>query len=520
MAKKKKRAAKRKSKAIVATRMSSPDAARSLSLWSKNPDGFIGAEKSNDRAQVYFPNLETATDISSYSRLELTRNARFLERNNGFARGVVKTGASWVSGIMPRAATSDEAWNDLADAAFARRATNKNAWDRAGRLTLPQMQTALVRSMLRDGDVFVVLTESESGGAMFRVYESHQVGNRRNGDEKASQWWDGVRTDKHGRPMRYRFLQKKRGSREAGGFKDIGAENVIHLYDPENFGGTRGVSALSHAVANLLDTQETQRWIKSGIISASQIGYVRTRKEGSIDPGAFGSQLRTERRATSVVNSPDESGNTIDAGISVMDLHEGTMVPNLGANEDLKLLHDTRPHPNQVEFLDYLKRDIAAGMGLPMEVVWDMGALGGANTRHIMVQAQRWIDRQQNDLIANFISRTWVYTLAKEIKRGALEEPADPDWWSKIAYTRPARMSVDFGRDGKLYEEQLNSGNLSRTTYFGWQGRDREIEDRKIVAEVKSQMEICEEMGVPYEVAFPGRGLVVGDNTQTGQDDD
>jgi len=67
------------------------------------------------------------------------------------------------------------------------------------------------------------------------------------------------------------------------------------------------------------------------------------------------------------------------------------IIPDLNPGEDLTTLQDSRPHPNLMEFVEILMRDISAGFGRQPEVTWQMGRLTGPGVRFILDVDDRWI---------------------------------------------------------------------------------------------------------------------------------
>ncbi len=139
----------------------------------------------------------------------------------------------------------------------------------------------------------------------------------------------------------------------------------------------------------------------------------------------------------------------------------------------MKFNSSSHPHPNNLSLIEFLIRDIAWGVGLSPEILWNIAALGGANTRFVLADAQGWIEEQQAELVRLYNSRVWVYTIAKAMKNGRLPRCQDPEWW-KHKWIRPPRLTVDFGRDGKLHLEMLKMGAINYSRLLGWQGEDFE----------------------------------------------
>jgi capsid protein len=145
--------------------------------WGTN--GHQGADQSRLRSYVYFPELDTRREISSYTRLELLRKARFLYANHGIAKRVVNGLARMVAGtgLTPQASTSDKPWNAEAERYFTNATSSQFVFDVGGRYNFDKSQQALLRFCFRDGDAASILTESAAGAARFSFYEGHNIGN-------------------------------------------------------------------------------------------------------------------------------------------------------------------------------------------------------------------------------------------------------------------------------------------------------------------------------------------------------
>jgi hypothetical protein len=134
-------------------------------------------------------------------------------------------------------------------------------------------------------------------------------------------------------------------------------------------------------------------------------------------------------------------------------------------------LLDERPHPNQREHIESLIRDISWGTGISSDLLWNISNLGGANTRYVMADAQVYVQTEQQDLVDTWLNRDWVYHCAKEMKAGRLRACEDPEWW-KHGWVTPERVTVDFGRDGRVILDKWKSMLLSTERIFSMAGQD------------------------------------------------
>lgn len=424
--------------------------------WGGN--GHQAADYSPARGYVYFPELDTRREITSYARTEIVRKARYLYANVGFARRLTNGVARMVvgTGLMPRPMTTDRAWNKLALARLEARWGSKNAYDLAGKYNGYSAQRAKMRCRYKDGDCATVLTRGADGRASTAIYESHQIATGSNlPTEALKSIFDGIRVDRHNRPIGIHLLG------DDGRSVEIPARSCLLLADYERPGQQRCLPILAHAVNHLLDKTEIDTHIKTGIKHAQRTAYYIARQAGTTPsvprPGAAG------RRETVTTSAGDK------LKLERVFLGSGGEVQELNPGEELKMLLDQRPHPNNVEFLEYLIRDASLGIDLSPEVLWSVVKLGGANMRFVMADAQSFIEQEQQTLVDSDLGLEYVYFLADQIAAGRLPKCSDPEWW-KHDWIPPARWTVDYGRDGKLHLEQLRSGALTFRRFFGWQG--------------------------------------------------
>jgi capsid protein len=429
--------------------------------WGSN--GHHGADNSRLRGYAYFPELDTRREISSYTRNEILRKVRFLYANHGIAKRTINGLARLVAGtgLTPQAMTKDTRWNALAEKFFANATGSPFVFDTGGRYNFPKSQQSLLRFRYRDGDAAALLAESAAGGARFAFYEGHNIGNGElAAGENAELWRDGVRHDAQNRARSYRFIGNGEGQR------DIPAENVIFFADYERAGQSRGLSVLSHAINHLLDSAEITGFIKAGVKLSNQYGYWIEYENGATKPPQTAGARVGGTGNTEKISTP--------AGpITLERIYCAGALPDLPVGAKLRFNASTHPHPNNLSLIEFLIRDIAWGVGLSPEILWNIAALGGANTRFVLADAQGWIEEQQAELVRLYNSRVWVYTLAKAMKSGQLPRCTDPEWWVH-GWIPPPRLTVDFGRDGKLHLEQLKMGVITYSRLLGWQGQDFE----------------------------------------------
>jgi len=449
--------------------------------WRYNPQ----------RMWVYSPTLDAKKELSSGSRLEILKKASWLYNNSGWAGGAIDKIARLVGPLQPQARTMDEDWNRQAEQAFNDAARNAAfGVDVSGMVNFDQAIPLLVRQMAIGGDVFWQKLTSTSGRALFRLIPGENVGSPVGTEDEG--WIDGVQIGKLGKPIRYRVL-KAPASQD---YNDIRAEDMGgHVRRAYRIGYTRAPSWLARAANTLQDISEYLAFEKqSAKIGASMALVITSPEAGQI---GLGSSL------VKGASSSSQQPMTVDA------LTNGSILPQLKPGEKIESLVNNHPSGNMKEFLDTLRQEIAVGLGFSSSFLYDTTDAGGANQRWILEEAASALDEIRDIITQNFAAPFWRFWIWQEISSGRLPMPNDgSDWW-RVDFTPPARLSVDFGRDGRLMSDLLLRGQISPQRYYALQGLDADTQDADIIRfaarRKKLVAEIAKEEGVDLTVTevFP-----------------
>lgn len=441
--------------------------------WAGGGQGWSAADFSPDRGYVYWPSEDTRYDLPSFSLYEMRRRSRWLDANVGFA-GRINSGIARMvcgTGLMVRPTTRDKEWNRERTELFKQRNGTPGVVDLARKWDFYSMQRGMVEMRNVDGDIGAILTESQAGLARLAFVEAHRIGNGRLSPAEAKIMVDGVFPDRNNAAMSYRVLG------DNGTQADIPVENFCYFGDNSRPGRHRTPPLCHRAANHLLDRTEIDRHFKKAIKNSSRVGYYVGTDVAKTD-GRKGLPVLPVSRTTQTL----ASGKKINID-QVID-GSGGEIPGLDPGQEIKTLLDQRPHPNTLGFYDHLARDISWGCDWPPEILWNVAALGSANTRYVMQEAQSLIEVGQQNLIDAVLARWYFYDTRKEIAAGRLRECPDPQWW-KHEFIPPARWTIDRGKDGKLHLEMVRSGALTFRRMLGWEGLDSEIELQEWIDEMK-----------------------------------
>ena len=445
---------------------------------------------SPQRMWIYTPTLDATKSFTPSARLDQTKKSFFLYENIGLAARAVDGVAKFVGPLVPQARTSDEEWNRLAEQAFEDACGNAPfGCDVAQAVNFYDAQELLVKQMALAGDVFWQRQTSNSGRGMFRIIPGENVGSS-HADVKDG-WIDGVKVSKLGAPVRYRVLKFPSNYAE---YNEISADDLTRVGKLDRVGQVRSRPWLHRAADHLQDITEILGYEKMSSKLASSLAFII--KSPDAQSIGLGSSLQ---------KVPTGNGS-----ITRDQMMEGSIVPRLLPGESIETVNNTHPSANLDTFLKYLRRDIAHGFNMPASVLFDPEEAGGATMRFAMEDAAKTIARIQEVIIQSFAAPFWKFWIYSEIEAGRLRLPKDQgSFLNKIEFVAPQKVSVDIGRDGRLYSDMLLRGQISPQKFYGMQGLDHDkvLDDtiRAAVRRKKRVMEIAAEEGVEISVqeVFP-----------------
>ena len=485
-----------------------PKEGEKIGAASALSSGFDGVDVSPARGRIWFPHVRQADEVDGWSRSEAARQARWMQANGGLAERILNGMSLHVCGrgFRARPLSADADWNRRVKAEFHNHASSAEAFDKAGRLNFYEATTFLERQNYLTGEMFAVLTESESGRGMAAFYEAEQVGEvrrRRSAEAAGDAWRDGVKVNAHNKATAYRFLTDKNG-----GSKVFPAADVIHYFDYTRSGARRGITKFLHALNHLKDVAETRGFVKHGIKARQSVGYyIETLLGGTpsgIDAG-MGMALDSEWRKTA---------SEMKKSVPTQEFFGGGEIGSLGINQKLQTIQHDSPGGNEQGFEDRLLQEVALGFGVFPETIFFASKMSGQTSRFVLEDLQRLLDFRQPRLARIFCTRYYLYWLSKEMQSGRLPFPAvpegDADWW-RHGWLVPRKVTLDSGRDGKLELQQVDEGLLTLSDFFGCRSRDWQEEVTQQVDEVRFRMAlihdaIADDPRLRVEDFLPGRG--------------
>jgi capsid protein len=421
---------------------------------------------------------DSRNELTSTVRTELVRKSRYMHKNSGFVRELVANMAIYSTGdgIRVQAQSPEPEWNRAAEAYFALWSARCEV---TRRFSFEECQALVCRGMDIDGEYFIHKTRDGDGEPRIQLLESHRIGDLFGSQETV----DGVGLDPFGAPLFYRVIE------DSGKARDMSADSILHIHEPEWAGGVRAHPTIQHSINHVLDEMELLALEKHAVKDNADVSRILKTARGEIDDnGDF------------VVGASGPANEASDP-VSLQKIVGGKLVA-LKPDESLESFQSNRPSPTFTGFLEHLRRDSALGM-IPFEFAADSSKIGGAGVRLIVAKADRRFSFRQMILERRLIRPVWTYVIGDAISRGLL--PPIEGWW-KICTVPPKRVTVDAGREAQQNRADVEMGLKTLSDHFQELGADFGEEIERRASDAKLILETAEKYGVPVEMLWKPTG--------------
>ena len=251
---------------------------------------------------------------------------------------------------------------------------------------------------------------------------------------------DGIIKDDSGVEVGYKIWQYNRtsGKYESKVIPSRGARSgrtmMIHGFNPEYAGQTRGMSRLTHVLQEFEEiTDLSQSVIQKAI---NQSSYVFAVENDQQDPGNFlegrvagpvkeyGSYPQPPANAQNVTaestepipnySAMPEATNTVPGSVGVLNMRKG---------DKLKYLQDTSPSESYDNFVTSFVSYLAASNGMPIEVLLMKFGQNYSASRGALILFWRVAQIWREELASDFLNPVYESWLSEEIAAGRIECP-------------------------------------------------------------------------------------------------
>jgi ferredoxin-thioredoxin reductase catalytic subunit len=453
---------------------------------------FEAAKSSGYRGWFYFPSLNPQDQMPQWTREEINRKVNWLYNNVGAVVAVIDGLAldEVDTGLWPKPCTSSAAFNAAVKHLWQQQCGFNKAFSADGENNFYSAQYLIRREIRLRGDMFAQKLRSGEAAASPQLHflPGYQCGNAVTGLDQ-SQWRDGRMDNPLGRALQWRFQGP-----DAAGFLDVSASDCIHFHDPFLLGQKRGMSALASVARKLFSIDDIEKAETSGVLLRTRIAYAIERVGAD---GGDGPTLLPGTQEVEELEGP--AGNKVI--IQKIVANDGTEVEvaDLPPNQKLRVVESVKSTESS-GWISHLLADVAYCTKYPPEYIFALASLSqGTLVRMAQQKVQRVVNTVRDfQIITQLLDEWWPFWLWDNIKNGRLDNVRGgiPDQWWPYLVVRPKDLTVDMGREGRLYDERLASGKMPVGLYVGMlYGEDEEDFDDAIIRDAYRRRRRVREIG-------------------------
>jgi lambda family phage portal protein len=438
----------------------------------------------------------TSQDAEARASLIILRNrARQLVRDSDYARqavrafrnNVVGTGVQFQSQVrMQRGGGRlDTALNDAIEKAWSEWC-RKDSADVAGLLCFSEIERLAISSVITDGEVFIRIYRQSVGRSKvplsIQVLEADMLDDNYNGvGENGNEIRMGVEVSQDfRRPVAFWFFQKHPGDYQYGQKGNpyqkrirVPAEEILHLYQVERPGQTRGVSAFASALTTI---HHMEGFAESELISAragaALMGFV-TSPEGSF---------------------PEDD---VMDGQRVLDWSPGQW-KYLAPGESVDVPNLQRPDSFE-PFMRQCLRSVAAGLGVSYETVSrDFSQTNYSSSRLSLLEDRDNYRAIQSWLIENLHQAIYDKWLDMAALSNVVNLPgyeSDPTRYNVARWLPRGWAWVDPKSEVESFAKAVRCGFMTQADVIAQTGGDI---DEVFTARAR-EIELAQEMGLVFD---------------------
>ena len=480
---------------------------------------YTGASSTKTSMRNFNPTAGSADSDTLGDLPTLRARSRDLGRNAGLARGARNTSKVNVvgTGLRLRAmlqrevlGLSDDAaetWEDNVEVLFHLWANAKTA-DVTRTQNFYELQALAFLSAFDSGDVFAIRRYKEGVSFLalcLQLVEADRVATPDDltaDPEKDVR--DGVEVDSDGAPVAYHVRNTHPGddgllnrfSPADQKFVRIPARGkagdalMIHLFDKDRIGLTRGVPMLAPVIESLKQLDRyAEAELMAAVVSAFFTVFIKS-TDGTSDIAAQGETL----------GNGTFGGDGLPTPTNQVALGSGSIV-ELAPGEDIVESNPNRPNVNFDPFWLAMVRQIGIALGIPYEVlIMHFSSSYTASKAALEVARQFYMERR-TWLARNFCQPTYEWFLTECVLRGVIDAPGFLDdpikraAWCGSDWIGPAQITLDPAKEAKAAEAYIDLGietveSVTIKTNGGDWWRNAEQRGREVALRKKLKLDI------------------------------
>lgn len=436
--------------------------------------GFEGASSSRALQRWTPPGRSADADLLP-DLGQLRNRSRDLVRNNPLAGGAIKTVRTNVvgTGLKLKAKVDRDALALTEEQAEAWERAAEREWriwsrspdcDAMRTSTFAQLQALAFQSVLENGDAFVLNLAMERPQQPYaltlQLIEADRVSNpehRRDAPEMAG----GIERDRFGAPVAYWIAsshpgdlpgtRKRTWTRVEAFGRRSGRRNVLHLYQPERIGQSRGTPYLAPVIEAFRQLGNySQAELVAAVANACFSIVTKTESGGHLTPSPL-------------ANSASKEGAGELARVD-MELEPGLIVEGLRPGEDMASFAPGRPNDAFDPFVQAVLRQIGVALELPYEILIKHFTASYSAARAALLEVWKFYRMRRAWLASGLCQPVYENLITEVVARGRLEAPGffeDPAVraaWLGADWIGPSPGQIDPLKEAQAAEKLIDTG--------------------------------------------------------------
>ncbi len=513
----------------------------------------VAADTTDSRMTAWTPPMRSADSDTLNELPVITGRARDLVRNNPIAAGAKQTLTDNIIGSQLRLASQPKyrllgwekeqanTWANVVEDHFSTWADTTEC-DVARTQTLLGLSTLSLTSAFMNGDALALVMWSPRAGSAWstrlQTVESDRLATPPwmvNSDKLRG----GVEIDKDGAPAAYWICKKHPGDdnfysgsqsdwQRVPAFTSSGRRRVIHLFDKDRSGQSRGKSIFS---AVMREFKVAGDYLGHELQAAASNALIAAFLESDLDPQTVSELFGAD------INSASDYWKQVSDSTHRKKM-EGGMMLNLPLGAKLSGYNPNRPNTAFDGFMESVMRHIAAGLHMPYELLLkDFSKTNYSSARAALLEAWRFFQSKRKWLQDYWLNPIYQCWLEEAVNIGRIEAPKYYSHQHAYASNRwvfSGRGWVDPVKEAKGAQMRMELSLSTQQDECAEQGKDyQEIQDQRI-RELSEAMKKAKAAGLPPEAAYyiagfpqPGQTSLSGpvvdamltDNAEPAQDD-
>ncbi|MCL2829412.1 MAG: phage portal protein [Betaproteobacteria bacterium] len=319
----------------------------------------------------------------------------------------------------------------------------------------------------------------------------------------------GVELDRHGAPSAYHIRSALPSDARFGAdtctWRRVpretpwGRAQIIHLFEPERPGQTRGKAGI---VAGLAKAKMLEKFqgisLEAAIVNAMYTAVIESEFNFGQAADAMGKE-DANKFAQDVLG--DMANFHAEAPVKL----DGVKIPHLYPGERLVFTPANHPGPNFGEFEKSTLRHLAAAFGISYEqLARDYSETNYSGARAGMIEAWKFFSARRKQIAGLFATQIYTLWLEEAIDRGEVElPPGAPDFytastaWARCDWIGPGRGHIDPLKEGKATQLEMQMGTLTLEEACAERGLDWE----ETLVQISREQKRIRELGIGLNLA-------------------